>query len=51
MELLKTLIRGNKKGAIRIDAKVKYEIFGTFDDPLFFKENNVFRVDQGRIFF
>ncbi|MEN2402536.1 hypothetical protein GKZ90_0022285 [Flavobacterium sp. MC2016-06] len=51
MELLKTIIRGNKKSAVRIDAKVKYEIFGSFDDPSFLKENNVFKVDEGKVFF
>lgn len=51
MKLLKTVIRGNKKGAVKINSKVKYEIFGSFDDPSFFKENNIFTIDEGKIFF
>lgn len=51
MEVLKTLVRGNKKGAVRIEAKVEYESSASFDDPSFLRENNVFRVDEGKIFF
>jgi len=51
MELIRTLVRGNKKGAVRIQSKVKYEIFGSFEDPSFLKENNIFRVDEGNKFF
>lgn len=42
---------GYKRSAIRIDAKIKYEIFGSFSNPSFIKEHNEFRVDEGRKFF
>ncbi|MDP4203140.1 MAG: hypothetical protein Q8861_10615 [Bacteroidota bacterium] len=42
---------GYRRSAIRIEAKVKYEIFGSFHDPSFIIKNNIFKVDEGRKFF
>jgi len=42
---------GHKRSAVRIEAKTKYEIFGSFSNPSFIKEHNEFRVDEGRKFF
>jgi len=51
MNFRTTILRGEKKGAVHIQAKVKYEIFGSFSDPSFIKKNNVFTVDEGNKFY
>ncbi|MEN2402535.1 hypothetical protein GKZ90_0022280 [Flavobacterium sp. MC2016-06] len=46
-----TIILENKRSSVIIKANIKYDMFKIFPDLLFIKENNVFKVDEGKIFF
>ena len=46
-----TIALENKRDSVIIKAKVKYDMFNILPDLLYIKENNIFRVDEGKKFF
>lgn len=46
-----TIQLGQKRSQVRLRAKVKYDMFKIYPELTFIKENNVFCVDEGKLFF
>lgn len=46
-----TIMLGNKKSQVRLQSEVKYDPFHIFPNLHFLKNNDVFYIDEGRVFY